>query len=1053
MAITTPQLLELYLAYFGRPPDVGGVQFYSSGKHALEDVVRGFSASPESVALHGSTFGAAQINAIYQNLFNRDAEPAGQLYWQQEVNAGRISPAQVALAILNGAQNADKTAVLNKLALARAFLEQLDTVAEIAGYAGANPAAAARSFLQTVDASEASLATALAALQAKLILITGAGQTLPVAPPATPAPTFAVSKDGGNIVSFSAAGAQIDVTEAGGGSFTFTSGGASGSAIAPITGIAVPVGTTLNISSTLATGKAFSGAGTALVIANATGEDLTAFNATGVSGLQLNTGQSYTLTAAQAAIARIGAGGVIGTLTDAGTTTVRDTLAALGNGVATALKAAGADSVIASAATGADISAITVAGIDGITLASGQNYTMTAAQAALATAAPGAQAVTLTTVASGTLNTNIESFVLGNFANNVTLGAAAQNISSAAGTATTLNLGGSTATGTYALANAADVLVATDGANIAAATTTSVELLTLAGAITMTAAQYSAFNSGGITAGGASDRIILTTALTGGEVLNAAVEKFTLAATNNSATLGAAQSINAQALAAGQTLALSGAFTASVTLTAGNLEAGSTGSTTVMGGTGDNTISLGSGNDTVDAGGGADIITGGDGIDTLNGQSGDDSFLYASMAQFLPSYRGVDQIDGGADNDAVVINFDNVRIDRSSDLQRMTNVEQLKAQSQSTARRVHDIAVNSEVKLGSLTTIDLSGDTANNSSGAFDLRDVTRDMTLKGVGTGTNSFICGSGADTLVGGNSTDVFYYLNAGSFISGNAVVDRLDGGGGNDSIVVDDSFSIGSAQSLARITNIEILRTLSQNMVVHNYSLTFQADANLGSISKIELASDQASGSTATVDLSGLTRGMTVTGVAKGSNTITGGSGADSLTGGEVTSILRGGGGNDSIATSTSGATTYVFEASGSANGVDTLTGVRTNGTFSFSAFLGTSSLNNAAVDSTLIGSALVLTGGLNIGVRYGSATLTAANILAAADGGVAGEVVVANGGKAVVFSFSETTAGSSANGSIYYVEDTTGARDFAVTLVGTMTGSAATITDMASAVGYL
>lgn len=57
--------------------------------------------------------------------------------------------------------------------------------------------------------------------------------------------------------------------------------------------------------------------------------------------------------------------------------------------------------------------------------------------------------------------------------------------------ATTVNVGSATVTGTYALANCGDILDATDGANIAgvnAGVATTAERLTLAGAITMTAA-------------------------------------------------------------------------------------------------------------------------------------------------------------------------------------------------------------------------------------------------------------------------------------------------------------------------------------------------------------------------------------------------------------------------------------------------------------------------------------------------------------------------------------------------------------------------------------
>src|SRR5687767_2116766 len=123
MAVTQAQLTQIYLAYFGRPPDFDGLVYYTTLPNiTIWDVAASFSASPESVALYGPTFNAAQINAIYQNLFNRDAEPAGLLYWSQEVAAGRLTPAGAALAILLGAQNDDLVAVQNKVAVSSAFV-------------------------------------------------------------------------------------------------------------------------------------------------------------------------------------------------------------------------------------------------------------------------------------------------------------------------------------------------------------------------------------------------------------------------------------------------------------------------------------------------------------------------------------------------------------------------------------------------------------------------------------------------------------------------------------------------------------------------------------------------------------------------------------------------------------------------------------------------------------------------------------------------------------------------------------------------------------------
>lgn len=505
------------------------------------------------------------------------------------------------------------------------------------------------------------------------------------------------------------------------------------------------------------------------------------------------------------------------------------------------------------------------------------------------------------------------------------------------------------------------------------------------------------------------------------------MENFTLAAANNSVTLGEAQSIDAQALTAGQTLAMAGGFAASVLLANGNLLASSaSGATTVTGAGGANTITLGSGNDTVAAGGGAYVITGGGGADTLSGEAGNDSFLYGAMADFLIAGVVVNRIHGGADTDAVIINGA-ITLDTSSDLGRMTTVEQLKAQAQSATQNTHSIAISSDAFLGDLATIDLSGDTKNTSTGAFDLRGVTKNLTLKGVGAGTNTFHGGSGADTLIGGSGNDSFFFDTAAD-----AASDSVTSGGGSDSVV----FASTAAGTLVVGNNFSDINSF--------WISTGAAGTSTGTTSENINASTRTVGS-----------GVTLGGNA-GANTLTGTTSADTLAGNGGADVLRGGGGNDTITTFATGVSTYVFEATASGNGTDTLNGVRSGGTFDFRAFLGKAgSMSGAVVDSQVTSVGLDLSAANNIGVRYGSSSLSNTNILLATDTNVAGEVAVADNGKVVVFSFSSASTGNNANGSIYYVEDTDpgAGQSWSVILVGTMSGSFATITQIVDSGVYL
>jgi hypothetical protein len=172
MPISATDLNKAYLAYFGRPADFTGKTYFATLEQA--DVIAAFDASPESQTLYGTDI-AAKVNAIYNNLFNRDAEPAGLVYWVTEIQQGRVTPAGAAIAILNGALGTDATSVANKLAASEAFVAGIDTTSEILGYNGAAAAGSAREWLKGVGESASSLTAAIAGVDAAVLAATSAG--------------------------------------------------------------------------------------------------------------------------------------------------------------------------------------------------------------------------------------------------------------------------------------------------------------------------------------------------------------------------------------------------------------------------------------------------------------------------------------------------------------------------------------------------------------------------------------------------------------------------------------------------------------------------------------------------------------------------------------------------------------------------------------------------------------------------------------------------------------------------------------------------------------
>ena len=77
---TKESVTKLYVATFNRAPDQAGLVYWST--HAdfktIEPIAESFFYQEETQLLYPNTMDNSEfVNEIYNNLFNRDAEPAG----------------------------------------------------------------------------------------------------------------------------------------------------------------------------------------------------------------------------------------------------------------------------------------------------------------------------------------------------------------------------------------------------------------------------------------------------------------------------------------------------------------------------------------------------------------------------------------------------------------------------------------------------------------------------------------------------------------------------------------------------------------------------------------------------------------------------------------------------------------------------------------------------------------------------------------------------------------------------------------------------------------
>lgn len=172
---------ELYVAYFGRPADPAGLDYWTNVVEAqggsTTAVSASFSAQPEYIVAFYQKTPAQIVDQIYSNMFARGTSTTdGRSYWVDLLSKGTVSVSTIVAEVAKGAQGTDAEAVENKVAAATAFTAALDTAAEQAGYAGTNSLNLAKAFIAgiTTDATLES-AIAPAALNATVAGVVKAG--------------------------------------------------------------------------------------------------------------------------------------------------------------------------------------------------------------------------------------------------------------------------------------------------------------------------------------------------------------------------------------------------------------------------------------------------------------------------------------------------------------------------------------------------------------------------------------------------------------------------------------------------------------------------------------------------------------------------------------------------------------------------------------------------------------------------------------------------------------------------------------------------------------
>lgn len=172
MAVSANDVQKAYLAYFGRPADPVGLAYWMTSDAAT--MKAGFAASAEYAEMYANMTSTQRVAQVYTNLLGRDADPAGLIYWANELAAGRETVSSLVDSMQANALGEDITTINNRVTYATAFTDALDTTAEIVGYNGSAAASAARAAVLPVT-TDASLTTAQTALATSVATVTATG--------------------------------------------------------------------------------------------------------------------------------------------------------------------------------------------------------------------------------------------------------------------------------------------------------------------------------------------------------------------------------------------------------------------------------------------------------------------------------------------------------------------------------------------------------------------------------------------------------------------------------------------------------------------------------------------------------------------------------------------------------------------------------------------------------------------------------------------------------------------------------------------------------------
>lgn len=197
-ALTTREALSaIYIGYFDRAADPEGMQFWegivANTSFDLVAITSDFAGQSETISEHSffadpnAASASAFITSLYQNLFNRDPDEDGLVFWSNALTdavngvEGAITVGQIITSVIEGAQDVeggtqDRTTILNKISVAVDWTTSAEAVEDF----NFNDAArdSAGTIIDPVDATDSTVEAATSTIDS-FFALGGGGNPLP----------------------------------------------------------------------------------------------------------------------------------------------------------------------------------------------------------------------------------------------------------------------------------------------------------------------------------------------------------------------------------------------------------------------------------------------------------------------------------------------------------------------------------------------------------------------------------------------------------------------------------------------------------------------------------------------------------------------------------------------------------------------------------------------------------------------------------------------------------------------------------------------------------